>query len=633
MICVLLTLLLPLLSFIFSLLTDERFSWLIILNAPVLLVLSAMFSCIVLFSCWNNPPDIIHISWITFGNAVFTANIFLSNTSVLMMTVVSVISFLVHLYSVGYMAGDGGVKKYFAMLGFFTFAMQGIVLADNLLVLFIFWELVGFSSFMLIGHWTEKFEAGSAAKKAFIFNRIGDAGFLVGIMIVFTQTGTLELSQLNAESLSFEWQTAASLCIFCGVIGKSAQFPLFTWLPDAMEGPTPVSALIHAATMVAAGVYLMIRIFPVFTAVALQFVMIIGLITAISGSVAALFQFDIKKILAYSTMSQLGLMITAIGIGAVDAAFFHLITHAFFKACLFLSAGSIIHALHQAEARSHRELDVQDIRNMGGLRTKMPVTFFTLLISGASLSGIPFFSGFLSKEAMITAAWSNGDMTSKYVAVAMFILSFITALYTFRLIWFVFMGEARTEFSLPVVEAPPIMRAPAVLLAACSVWILFSWNPIYFSGWIMQEDHVQHLPWLSLFSVVWIGIAVATAWYIFREPAFKQNEFLREGFFLDKLYAKTAGQGTIVLSNTALQFDKKVLDGFIHAVAYFHVIIAHFIGGFDRYVVDGLVKTTAGIIKWIGSVGRSFQNGKIQDYISWSVFAIIIFLIWALNHY
>src|SRR5690606_32577687 len=245
-----------------------------------------------------------------------------------MLVVVALISLVVHVYSTVYMKGDRDWKRYFAMLGFFTFSMQGIVLSDNLLFLFIFWELVGFSSYLLIGHWTDKPEAGSAASKAFVLNRIGDAGFLIGLMIIWTTHETFSLSAILPSAANHAWQTAGALCIFCGVIGKSAQFPLFTWLPDAMEGPTPVSALIHAATMVAAGVYLLVRVFALFTEDALVVVAAVGMITAIIGALAALSQYDIKKILAYSTMSQLGLMILALGMGAVDAALLHLLTHA-----------------------------------------------------------------------------------------------------------------------------------------------------------------------------------------------------------------------------------------------------------------------------------------------------------------
>ena len=282
--------------------------------APFLLLISALSSLVVFFSIQDELPYQFVTTWFVIGGHTFSAGVFVNILSATMLLVVTFISFLVHVYSIGYMAGDASLRKYFAMLGLFTFSMLAIVLADNLLLLFVGWELVGFSSYMLIGHWKEKPEAARAAKKAFILNRIGDAGFLVGLMILWTNHGSFDISGVSSMEHFSSWQTAASLCLFCGVIGKSAQFPLLTWLPDAMEGPTPVSALIHAATMVAAGVYLMIRIFPFFTPTTLDVVSVIGIITALVGACAALGQYDIKKILAYSTISQLGLMVTAVGL-------------------------------------------------------------------------------------------------------------------------------------------------------------------------------------------------------------------------------------------------------------------------------------------------------------------------------
>lgn len=627
--CVFLTLVLPLVSSVLSFITSDRYSWLIILNAPLLLLLATIFSLIILVNSWNNIPDLIEISWINLGQSNISANLYLSNAATLMMSVVSIISFLVHLYSVGYMAGDENPRKYFGMLGLFTFAMQGIVLSDNLLVLFIFWELVGFSSYLLIGHWNEKEKAAQAATKAFLFNRIGDAAFLAGLMIIWSKTGSFEISSV-VQNTSFEWQTLAGLLIFGGVIGKSAQFPLFTWLPDAMEGPTPVSALIHAATMVAAGVYLLIRLFPLFTEVSLNVIAFTGLITAVAGSVSALFQHDIKKVLAYSTISQLGLMVAAIGVGAVHAALLHLFTHAFFKACLFLGAGSIIHALHHAQARSQNHFDVQDLRNLGGLRKTLPVTFITFVISGASLAGLPFFSGFLSKEAMFSAIAMNNNMFSWAILIVMFAVSFVTVLYTFRLVWRIFMGESRTPVVLPVAEAPAIMRIPLILLAACSTWLIVSWNPFDFMGWIIPAESYAHLPWLSVFSAAWILTAFVLAYFVFRKEKFVSNIFIEDGYKLDSLYQATFGRGANKLSNAVDFTDRKVIDGAIHVSAYGHVTFAHAIAWIDKTLVDGSVRFFAGMVRWVGGVTRSYQTGKIQDYILYTILALIIFLIWAL---
>lgn len=568
-------------------------------------------------------------AWFAVGDHHFMASLALTNQSLLMLLVVSLISLLVHIYSTVYMGGDPDWKKYFTMLGFFTFSMQGIVLSDNLLFLFIFWELVGFSSYMLIGHWTKKPEAGRAASKAFIMNRIGDAGFLVGLMIVWANYDTFSVSAL-AESVSqTPWQTAASLCIFCGVIGKSAQFPLFTWLPDAMEGPTPVSALIHAATMVAAGVYLMVRVFGLFTADALLVVAITGMITTLIGAVAALSQYDIKKILAYSTMSQLGLMILALGLGVVDAALLHLVTHAFFKACLFLSAGMVIHALHDAQP-SHLHFDVQDIRSMGGLRKSMPVTFATFLISGASLAGVPFFSGFLSKEAILTALFLHSNIFSWCMIAVILCVSFITVLYTFRLIWFAFFGESRN--TLDIKEASWVMRTPVIILAGLSLWLVVSWNPFDFAGWMFQPQETPvYSFWITMLSALWVTAALAASWLLFRKGSFKTSALLRHAFYVDKGYDLFFNHAIRRANHTVTKVERKVIDRGIHGLVYFQVIFAHVVGWIDRAVIDGTVNATARLTGFGGKITRSFHGGNIQLYVFWSIFALIIFIIWALK--
>ena len=591
----------------------------------------AFFSAASLYFILDADLFVIRADWFSVGKYTFSADLALSSRSLLMLVVVALVSLLVHIYSTVYMTGDEEWKRYFAVLGLFTFAMQGIVLSDNLLFLFIFWELVGFSSYLLIGHWTKKPEAGRAASKAFIMNRIGDAGFLVGLMIIWTSYGTFSLSTLLTSDLQSAWDTAAAICIFCGVIGKSAQFPLFPWLPDAMEGPTPVSALIHAATMVAAGVYLLVRIFDLFTAEALVVVAVTGMITTVMGALAALSQYDIKKILAYSTMSQLGLMILAIGMGVADAALLHLITHAFFKACLFLSAGMIIHSLHEAQP-THLYFDVQDIRNMGGLRKRMPVTFITFLISGASLAGVPFFSGFLSKEAILTAMFLHPNVFSSLMIAVVLCVSFLTVLYTFRMIWFVFFGNERTIRALEIAEPGLLMRIPVVILAACSLWILVSWNPFDFEGWIFQpRETPAYSLWITVLSAMWVIAALVVSWFLFRRGTFKTSALLRNSFYIDKTYNLFAAR-TIRESNFAVAgAERKVIDRGIHAVVYCQVIFAHVIAWIDRVFVDGTVNATARLTGFGGKVSRSFQGGNIQLYIFWSLLALIIFIIWALK--
>lgn len=627
----LLTLLLPLASFATLFCIPSRHVKIISSASTILIFLSFICACILLFTFWNKGVLLIQIDWFFIGEYSFSADLALSNRSLLMLVVVAFISFLVHLYSIAYMAGDSEVKRYFAMLGFFTFSMQGIVLSDNLLFLFIFWELVGFSSYLLIGHWTKKPEAGRAAKKAFIMNRLGDAGFLVGLMIIWVTYNTFSLQQILLTSPFYPWQTAASLCIFCGVIGKSAQFPLFTWLPDAMEGPTPVSAMIHAATMVAAGVYLMLRLFNIFTEDALVVVALTGMITTLIGALAALSQYDIKKILAYSTISQLGLMILAIGMGILNAAFLHLLTHAFFKACLFLSAGLVIHSLEHGK-QPHQHFDVQDIRNMGGLRKRLPTAFFAFLISGASLAGIPFFSGFLSKEAILTALFMHSNVFSWFMLVVIISVSFLTVLYTFRMVWFIFLGEARTIRSLSIQEQPWVMRIPVMALAFCSLWFLVSWNPFDFTTWILSaEEPSTNSFWISIFSIVWIIAALLLSWYSFRNNRFKTSDLLRNSFYIDKVYDVFILKLINTSSRATSYVDRYWIDKGIHTVAYLQVVFAHLAGWIDHVFIDGAVNGVARLAGLGGKLTRSFQGGNIQLYIFWSILAIIIFIIWVLK--
>lgn len=551
-----------------------------------------------------------------------------------MLPLISVISFLVHFYSVGYMAGEAGIRRYFSMLGFFTFSMLALVLSDNLLAIFFYWELVGFSSYLLIGHWLQKPAAAKAAQKAFLFNRIGDAGFLVGLMIVWANTQSFNLSELLHLPEVYSWQTAASLCIFSGVVGKSAQFPLFTWLSDAMEGPTPVSALIHAATMVAAGVFLLVRVFPLFTNEALNVVAIIGMVTALVAAVSALNQFDIKKILAYSTISQLGLMVTAVGVGSENAAMLHLVTHAFFKACLFLAAGSLIHSLHLAQSLTHENFDVQDIRNLGGLRKKLPITFFVFVVAGASLAGIPFFSGFLSKDSILTSIWIwSGNSFSWHwlILISAFALTSITVLYTFRMVWFIFFGKS--DMNLTVTESPWIMRIPLIFLALASTWLFISINPFKTTGWItLWINELPDSTMITLVSVSTVFLSLLLAGFLYTTKNKRANaiHFFENGFQLDSLYKITIEQPTIKLTAVVEIADRKWIDGVLHFAAYTQVSIAHVVAWFDTYFIDGFVNALAWLTGKAGAFTRSFQGGKIQLYIFWAVLGLIIFLFFML---
>ncbi|MEW5844199.1 MAG: NADH-quinone oxidoreductase subunit L, partial [Bacteroidota bacterium] len=415
-----------------------------------ILGLALILSIVVMYAklSFYNVKDIVAaFTWISMGNApaIGSINIELGikidNITAIMLVVVNLISFLVHMFSIEYMRGDKRYTRYFAYLGVFTFSMLGIVLTHNFLMMYIYWELVGLSSYLLIGFWFEKKSASDAAKKAFIVNRIGDIGMFIGILILFTQYKTFTFDvifqQIGLGNLPFNstaWLTAAGILIFMGAVGKSAQFPLHVWLPDAMEGPTPVSALIHAATMVAAGVYLCVRIFVMLTADAMLVIAVVGAFTSLIAATIALTQNDIKKVLAYSTVSQLGYMVMSVGVGAYTFAFFHLVTHAFFKACLFLGSGSVIHAMHHE----------QDIRNMGGLRKKLPITYYTFLISTVAISGVPFTSGFLSKDGILAGTLAFGKLTGHWLIPTMgFLVAAMTAFYMFRLVILTFHGEPR----------------------------------------------------------------------------------------------------------------------------------------------------------------------------------------------
>lgn len=489
------TLLLPLLGFIVVIFLGKRFPKIYIFE---LLVVGAalIISCVMAFAklaYYPNQEIISFLNWFSFNNVPgigaidFEIGIKIDNITVLMLIVVNLISFLVHLFSVEYMHGDKRYTRYFAYLGIFTFSMLGIVITHNLLMMYIFWELVGLSSYLLIGFWFEKKSASDAGKKAFIVNRVGDIGMFAGILILFTTYKTFTFDkifeQIAMGHLPFDsaaWLTAAGILVFMGAVGKSAQFPLHVWLPDAMEGPTPVSALIHAATMVAAGVYLVIRIFPMLTGDALFVIAVIGAVTSFIAATIAITQNDIKKVLAYSTVSQLGYMIMSLGVGAYAFAFFHLVTHAFFKACLFLGSGSVIHAMHHE----------QDIRNMGGLKKKLPLTYYTFLISTLAISGVPLTSGFLSKDGILAGTMAFGNLTGHWFIPAFgFLVAMMTAFYMFRLVILTFHGEPRDQHKFEhAKESPFVMAAPLVILAGLSIFIWYTPNPIGADqGWFLSK--------------------------------------------------------------------------------------------------------------------------------------------------
>ena len=587
--------------------------------------LNLIFSVILLSQTLHVKDNHLIYNWFTLDGKDYQFGFLFDSLTLMMLVLVNFIALLVEIFSLEYMEDDPDLYRYFGFLSLFIFSMLGIVLTDNLFVMYGFWELVGLSSYLLIGFWYKKPEAVQASKKAFLMNRIGDVGFLIGIFAVyFYNNHSVDLTTFNH---TIHLPTVYCLLLFCGTIAKSAQFPLHTWLPDAMEGPTPVSALIHAATMVVAGIYLLIRISPMFTIDALVMVAVIGAITMILGSIYAIFQTDIKKTLAYSTVSQLGLMV--VGLGS-EASTFHLLTHAFFKAGLFLCAGSIIHALHH----TCKDFDAQDMRLMGGLRKKMPFTFICYLVCSMALMGLPLFSGFLSKDAILSLWFLYVDDTDKNIFAIIIIVSIclgiiLTAFYMTRQVWMIFFGEFRNEkINIEFIhEGSWKMKLPIGLLAILSIGFVFSLNPLsiehgWFGNFIGTKFEENYLIGILSTSLVLTGII---AGYLTRHKLFR---FQLPTF--DSFYNKIFVNPTLKISNGIQFFDQKMLDFFVNFLADLQVIIAKFIGWFDAKVIDGIPNGTVYSAGIIGRVTRSAQGGKVQLYIALAflgLIGLVIFII------
>ena len=673
---------LPLASFFINIAIGKRLprkgDWLCLGTIAVTLVMSIGIFYEVFQAYDPNFKYHVVVPWIGVADrAVFNTGILIDNVTAVMLLVVTIVSTLVHLFSIGYMHGDPKYNRFFAYLSIFSFSMLGLVLAESFLFIYIFWELVGLSSYLLIGFWFEKKSASDAGKKAFIVNRVGDCGFLVGILIIYATCGVLGYDQvflaIGEGKLSGTLLTLAGIGVFIGAIGKSAQFPLHVWLPDAMEGPTPVSALIHAATMVAAGVYLVGRVYPMFTPDAFLVIACIGLITLFITATIALAQNDIKKVLAYSTCSQLGYMIMGLGVGGYTAGLAHLATHAAFKACLFLGSGSVIHAVHS-----------QDIQEMGGLRKKMPITFVTFLIATLAISGVPGFSGFYSKDMILGAALEFG-MKSQNPFYMIFFLGALftaglTAFYMFRLVILTFFGAPKDHHKFDHAhESPPSMWVPLVVLATLS----FS---IWYSGWFgtliqkpksvanlaaisapapvptmehaavmapvpdveaektphaaapgghgeghgAEGEHDAHLVHLahtyamySSVAVGTLGIFLAFVVYSFGwinpdrvANAMKPlHNFLANKWYFDELYEATVINGSKALSRGLAWFDLHVVDGLVNLAAQLGIFVSFLVGKFDNYVVDGAVNGLASATTGSGSVLRRLQTGKLYHYV------------------
>jgi len=576
------------------------------------------------------------ITWISFPSFHLELGIRVDGLASMMFVVVCLVSLLVQIYSLGYMHGDIRYTWYYAMLNLFTGSMLTLVIANNLVQLLVGWELVGICSYLLIGHWFEEKENSDAAIKAFLTTRTGDLGFDIGIFVLFVGAHTFNIGQLQSRvasgSVSTTVITVGAILLFAGAVGKSAQFPLHVWLPDAMAGPTPVSALIHAATMVTAGVYLVARIFGLFSAshAALAVISVIASITMVFAAVLACVQRDIKRVLAYSTVSQLGYMMAALSVGAATAGVFHLWTHAFFKALLFLGAGSVIHAVHS-----------NDMHEMGGLRRFMPVTYATFIIGSLALAGVPPFAGFWSKDEIVAAAYTSGH---KLVFVAALVTAFLTAFYMARACTLTFFGSYRRlpiaggatdehhhEHDLPH-ESPRSMTTPLLILAALSIVGGFVGIPGHnaFAGWIHlgAEHHGEFVPWIAVLSIVVAVGGIALGWRMYSgaqfgfgivEPLERLGAVYRAAlrrFYVDDFYLAVFVRPVQYRLSAFVYniLDQKVVDGAVNAVGKGTVLVGRAVRATDEGGVDGVVNGFARLTDKLSFGLRRTQTGNVQRY-------------------
>ncbi|MDD9880775.1 MAG: NADH-quinone oxidoreductase subunit L [Candidatus Marinimicrobia bacterium] len=669
----LLILFLPLVAFTINIFFGKRLprqgDWVSVGAILITLILSLSL-LINMFMNWD--PNFSHeatMSWIDLGAFKIELGFWVDNITIVMLVVVALISSMTHIFSLEYMKGDIRYNRYYAYLGLFTFSMNGIVLANNLMSLYIFWELVGVSSYLLIGHWFEKHSAADASKKAFLTNRVGDIGFFIGIMLMFTAVGTFNFQELftgvSQGMIGGTLLTLAGVGLFMGAVGKSSQFPLHIWLPDAMEGPTPVSALMHAATMVAAGVYLTVRLFPLFSPEALTIIAYVGGFTALFAASIAITQNDIKKVLAYSTVSQLGYMILAVGVGNYIAAFFHLLTHAMFKACLFYGSGSVIHAMHHSLHDLHdHDTDPQDMRNMGGFKSKMPITNWTMTIATLAIAGVPFFSGFLSKDAILagTLAFAQHHPQHFILPVFGFGAAAITAFYMFRLIFMTFHGEPKMPKVFEGIhESPKVMTFPLVLLAGLSFFIFYTlpyFNPFSDHGWFTElikatnsvapgnptaaeiYEGVHHAHYLAMglsLAVAALGIGLSYLMYM-KQKLSAETWANKMGFlyklslnkyYFDENYNRFLYQPFLKLSRAVAYVDWDLYDKyFINGFGRVTNILSRITGrmdydGLDQTLVDGVGRSAQGLGKQLKKV----QTGRLQNYMLFALIGVIVILI------
>jgi NADH-quinone oxidoreductase subunit L len=621
------------------------------------------------FLLWKEPLGLARLStdfsWVGFANINF--GVLLTWHELLMLALVSLIALLVSIFSEKYMQSDANKRHYFAYLQLFTFAMLMLVASSNLLQTYIFWELVGFASYLLIGFWREKPEALRASRKAFLTNRVGDVGFLVGIALIFAYTHELSFmgiySAVLAGKIPASALTLVGICVFLGAMAKSAQFPLHIWLPDAMQGPTPISALLHAATMVAAGVFLAAKLLFLFDTDTKLFIAIVGAVSMLLGAYKAIFERDIKKVLAYSTISQLGLMMLAIGSGSAEAAFFHLLTHAFFKAGLFLCVGAILDYLHQLEKQHHIHADWQDMHLLGGLRKKMPLVFIIYTFCMFSLVGLPFFSGFLSKEAILVNLWQQSQIqSSHFIFLVLALLStFLTAFYIAKQWFLVFFGEFRLDKQFPTLKLNTSKislawqyRVVLSILGAATLFLPFSpKNPFDFlqNIWVVfPENTATHAPvGLAVLAVGLGGLGILAGFWT--KTATRLTAFFGLGFLqkqeifsrvlrlisqkLSQQWQSQKGQMGVAfwvvrpMTWLAEQTNQIELfwSSFLDNVARAKVVLAHIVAWSDKTFVDGFIHLLVYVGKILGQIFRTSQGRNVQGYFGFVIFFLLLSLL------
>ncbi len=625
--------LVPLLAFGVVLAGGRRLP-LILAPAVAIAAIGAVFasSLAILAYVWSGERFAASLTWLSAGGLSVRAGISIDPLSALMLIVVSFVSLLVQVYSLGYMHNEERFRWYYGAISLFSAAMLGVVVADSWLTMYMCWELMGLASYLLIGFWFERPEAAAAAKKAFLVTRLGDVGFGLAIAAIWWNAGSVHFEtvfrRLEHGLISPEAATVIALLLFAGAMGKSAQFPLHVWLPDAMAGPTPGSALIHAATMVAAGVYLVARSYPLFeaSATALSVVAIVGTITAVMAALIAVAMDDIKKVLAYSTISQLGFMMLALGVGAPAVAMFHLTTHAFFKALLFLAAGSVIHATHN-----------QDMRQLGGLWRKMPWTTATWVLGALSLAGIPPLAGFWSKDEILGAVLHSGR--TSLLVVGLF-TAFLTAFYMGRATFMTFFGKPRDEeLFAHAHESPWVMTGPLAVLATLAVVAGLVGSPVsdYAFGRFLGE-HAAEEPNLVLLGLA-VGVAVGgivLAWLMYIKRAVEPDRHLRwrplafllpNKFWFDEIYQSVIVKPLMALAGFSAKFDRVVVDGAVRGVGAIGMASSRFLAVFDRRVVDGAVDGLGTSVRAGGRQVRRIQTGNVQTYLLMFFLAVLALLV------